>query len=444
MLLSVNLVSLAQDQKVITVWSTEDQPDRIAATKAIGDRFAEKSGVPVEIVPVAEDQFPNLVASSLAAGNLPDVLFLGVEYASTWAKEGVLDVNAATKVVHDLGADTFSALNLVSDGKGSYYAVPSDGWGQLIVYRKDLFKAKNLAEPTTFEAIQAAAEALNDPAKNFYGIVAATDPSSTFTQQSFEAFALADGAQLTDASGKVTLDTPAFKEALGFYTNLVSKYGPPGVVDVDNSRSTYFAGQAAMLVWSPFILDEMAGLRDDALPNCPECKDDPAYLAKNSGLVPAFVGPSGKQPVQYGQVSLFGITTKADPEAADFVKFLLSDAYVDWLAIAPEGKFPMRLGNKAGSTEFVDAWRNLKIGVDRKAPISDFYGQDVIDALVKGATNFARWGFADGQGDLVGGVYAKQVFPVLIADVVNGSMTADEAAAEAQTQVEEIQKSQAG
>jgi multiple sugar transport system substrate-binding protein len=231
-------------------------------------------------------------------------------------------------------------------------------------------------------------------------------------------------------------------EALQFYTDIVTKYGPPGVVDVDNSRSTYFAGQAAMLVWSPFILDELAGLRADVVPNCPECESDTTYLAKNSGIVPAFTGPSGDTPAQYGTVSLFGITTNADPEAADFVKYMVSDGYVDWLAIAPEGKFPMRVGPEAGSTEYVDAWRNLNIGVDTKAPISDFYGDDVIDAMVAGATNFQRWGLAEGQGALVGGVYAELVFPGLIADVVNGSLTVEEAITEAQTQVEDIKASQ--
>ena len=46
-----------------------------------------------------------------------------------------------------------------------------------------------------------------------------------------------------------------------------------------------------MVIWSSFILDEMAGLRNDALPTCPECEDDPAFLAKNSGVVTAHPGP---------------------------------------------------------------------------------------------------------------------------------------------------------
>ena len=153
--------------------------------------------------------------------------------------------------------------------------------------------------------------ALNDPGNNFYGIVAATDPGAVFTQQTFEHFALANGVSLTDDMGTVTLNSPQMVEAIDFYTRLVTQYGPPGVQDVVSTRATYFAGQAAMIVWSPFILDEMAGLRDNALPSCAECVDNPAFLAQVSGIVPAFVGPSGSEPVQYGQVSNMGITTNA-------------------------------------------------------------------------------------------------------------------------------------
>ena len=38
-----------------------------------------------------------------------------------------------------------------------------------------------------------------------------------------------------------------------------------------------------MIVWSSFILDEMGGLRSDALPTCPECEDNPSFLVENSG-----------------------------------------------------------------------------------------------------------------------------------------------------------------
>ena len=61
-----------------------------------------------------------------------------------------------------------------------------------------------------------------------------------------------------------------------------------------------------MIIWSSFLLDELAGLRNDALPSCPECKADPAFLAKNSGVVTAIKGPDGAEPAQYGEIVSLG------------------------------------------------------------------------------------------------------------------------------------------
>ena len=85
----------------------------------------------------------------------------------------------------------------------------------------------------------------------------------------------------------------------------------PGAQDVDTTRATYFAGKAAMVVWSSFLLDELAGLRNDALPTCPECKADPAFLAKNSGIVTAITGPNG-QPAQFGEITSWAIAKDGD------------------------------------------------------------------------------------------------------------------------------------
>jgi multiple sugar transport system substrate-binding protein len=162
-------------------------------------------------------------------------------------------------------------------------------------------------------------------------------------------------------------------------------------------------------------------------------------LARNSGFVPSFVGPSGSAAAQYGQVSMMGISTSAGPEAVEFLKFWLSDGYLDWLAVSPEGKFPMRRGTPENPTFYIEGWSTLETGVDRKAPLGDFYSQDVINAIAEGAANFARWGFAQGQGQLVGAVYQELTIPRYLADILNGALTAEDAAAEIQVEVLDLQ-----
>jgi multiple sugar transport system substrate-binding protein len=58
----------------ITVWSLENLKPRMAVTQKIVDRFEEKSGVKVELVGVDEAQFPQLIMTAAAAGDLPDAI----------------------------------------------------------------------------------------------------------------------------------------------------------------------------------------------------------------------------------------------------------------------------------------------------------------------------------------------------------------------------------
>ena len=202
-------------------------------------------------------------------------------------------------MIDNLGADTFSekAIELVSrDGVAT--GVPSDGWGQLLIYRKDLFDKAGLEAPATLDDVRAAAEQLNGD--GMAGITLATAAGDGFTAETFEHVALAEGCQLVDDAGDVTFDSPECVEALRYYGDLASNYSVEGAQDVDSTRGTYFAGRAAMMFWSPFLLDGMAGLRDDTKPSCPECKKNPAFLAENSGLVGPLAG-SGGEPSQFGR-----------------------------------------------------------------------------------------------------------------------------------------------
>ncbi len=278
----------------IVVWSTDTLPDRVAATEAIIAEFTEKTGIEVELVGVAEDQFNQVLTSSAAAGDLPDVFGeLSLESIRNLAANELIDTEANAAIVEKLGADTFAekALELTRDGD-QQLAVPDSSWVQLLYYRKDLFAAAGLDAPETYEDILAAAQALDS--EQLAGFVGATAPGDAFTQQTFEHLGLANGCELVNDQGDITIDSDQCVAAFDFYGELVSKYSVPGAQDVDTVRASYFAGQAAMAVWSTYMLDELAGLRDDAKPSCPECQADPTFLAKNTGIVARTAG-SGRR-----------------------------------------------------------------------------------------------------------------------------------------------------
>nr|MBA3523133.1 extracellular solute-binding protein [Geodermatophilaceae bacterium] len=426
----------------IVVWTGDTIPDRVAATEAIVAAFTAETGIEVELVGVDEDQFNQLLTSAAAAGDLPDVVgSQPLAAVRTLSANDLLNTDATASVIESLGADTFSerSLELTREGDAQL-SVPSDAWSQLLYYRTDLFEAAGLDAPETYEDILAAAEALDSP--EVAGFVGATTPGDAFTQQTFEHLALANGCEMVDENGEVTMDSDECVAAFQFYGDLIGNYSVAGSQDVDTVRAAYFAGQAAMAIWSTFLLDELAGLRNDALPTCPECQADPTFLAENTGIVAALSGPDGDEPAQFGEVSSWAITATASAEPAQqFVEYMLSDGYLDWIAIAPEGKFPVRAGTADNPTEYVDAWTDLDVGVDTQAPLADFYPQETIDILATGADAFSRWGITQGQGDLIGASLGELPVPAAIGDLTSGGADAAEAASQAAEALRTIQNS---
>lgn len=426
----------------LTVWSLENQTDRVQATQRIADKFTAATGTKVKIVATDENQFSSLITSAAAAGTLPDVVgALPLAAVAQMATNELLDTDAAKSVVDGLGAGTFSprALELTSQD-GKQLAVPSDGWAQLLFYRKDLFDAAGLAAPDTYDKIRQAAQKLNSRA--VAGITLATVGNDTFTEQTFEDLALAGNCQLVDNAKNVTLDSPACVQTFQLYADLLKNWSVPGAQDVDTTRATYFAGKASMVIWSSFLLDEMAGLRKDALPTCPQCASDPAFLAKNSGVVTAISGPGGT-PAQFGEITSWAVTSggKRTDAAKKFVSYIMNDGYPGWLGIAPEGKFPVRKGTKDAPEKFVTAWNSLPAGVDTKKPLGDVYPKDVIDALAKSPDTFQRWGFPQKQGALVGATLGELPVPKAVNALAGGEVDAAGAAKRAADDVASIQKS---
>ena len=139
---------------------------------------------------------------------------LSLGFAHSLAADGITDPDAAAAVINSLDPQTFSrrALSLVQ-ANGQPVAVPSDGWTQLLVYRKDLFAKAGLAAPTSFQAIRAAATTLKRG--QMAGIVAATKPDDSFTQQTFEYLAVANGCQLTNQAGAILLTSRPCRDTSG-------------------------------------------------------------------------------------------------------------------------------------------------------------------------------------------------------------------------------------
>jgi multiple sugar transport system substrate-binding protein len=428
----------AAQAETLRFWTTEEQPERLAKQEEMAAAFKEKTGIEVNVIPVTESDLGTRTTAAFAAGDLPDVIYHTLQYALPWAEAGILDTEAATEVFEKLGADTFApgavVMAAVEDGVAS---VPVDGWTQMVIYRKDLFEENGLAAPDSYEDILAAVEKLHNPPEMF-GFVAATKVDENFMSQVLEHVLLANGVSPVGEEGFEPLDEQKTVEALEFY-KAIAKASPPGDLFWKQSRELYFAGKAAMIIWSPFILDELAGLRDSAPPTI---TDDPTSkeLASKTGVVTTLSGPSNPDGAAWADIRYFGITNDADTEAAmQFVEFSMDEGYLSTLSIAPEGKFPIRRGTADNATEFVDGWAKLPVGVDRKAPLTDLYDADTIKTIVSGLDTASRWGVKEGQLSLASKMINSQVMNRLVREYIDDERDAAATVAKLNEELAKIQ-----
>jgi multiple sugar transport system substrate-binding protein len=401
----------------IVFWTPHTTPERMAAQEEIAKTFESETGIGVDVVALAGADQNQALVTGAASGDVPDVILHAPDQTAAWRDQGLLDTELAKSIVEDLGTETFnqSALELVSL-EGEVGAVPSDGWVHLITYRSDLFEAAGVDVPTSLDELAQAATALADTGVS--GIALGTQPGTPSSTEAVESIFLAGGCQLVE-DGTVTIDSPACSASAEAFNELAES-SQSGQFDVPSARSAYLGGDAAMLLFSTHILDELAGLDPDNPTTCDECEDNPAFLAENSDFI-TVLDESNK--AQYGSTLNFGVPTGANAdEAREFIEYLLGEGYIDTLAMATEGRLPLRLGTQEEPTKFIEEWGTLSFGVDQSAgqSIADVYGEEIVQSLSEGMDAVDRWAFGTPDAPLEGAVFSQNVLSQHLSDLYRG------------------------
>jgi multiple sugar transport system substrate-binding protein len=414
----------------ITLWVNETSAEHKEILDDMAADFGAHTGFQIEIVLVNSELMPDLVATAVISDTLPDLILHQAEYSLGWAQSGILDPQANSDALAGLGRETFdpallSALAIDQEGD-QVAAIPSDGWQHLIVYRSDWFAELGLDPPETYEKLQLAAESIYDPENNVTGLIVPTDASLITTQRVFEHLALANGCQLVDGAGKITLLHPACLEALEYYRVLVNEYSPIGFQTDTSAVNAYLAGRTGMIFASPEILSVLAGLDDQLNSSCPQCTTTD-YLAKNSGLLTGFEG-SGEFSGQanYPGISALSITSAANGElAGEFVDYWFNGGYELWLSIDPERKVPLRRGTPAEPDRFLNTWASFPLRPGGPTLV-EVYDSEVAEKLISDLTLANRWGFPQNQGVLVSRLYKDLTLSPLLQEMLSGYFTSSQ------------------
>ena len=390
---------------VVAFWTTEVERDRMDLQRALADEFHQAHpAIKIKVVPVGEQDLDKKLMAASAAGTLPDVVRVGLEHVKGYAQADILSAGAAGDVISALGEDSFFSgpLELVANAQGGADAVPIDGWAQGIWYRKDWFEKAGLDPPATWEAIAKAAEKFHDPAAGQYGIVVGTASHETYTQQTFEHVALSNGARLFASDGRLLSSNDRLREALVFYRKLAG-LGPAGSNSVSEARQFYLTGAAAMVFYSPYIVDDIAGMVEGQIPV--------EGLAGKTGFVGVIEGPHGDR-ASYGQVVSLGIVEgERRDEAQKWVTFLLTEGYLRWCFMTPGGKTPVR-------KDVLADWQKHEVFAS--------YEEGFAERLARGMEGIQRWGyFPERVLPAVTDIYGKHVVSQALGAFLAGKADAD-------------------
>lgn len=418
------------DKTIVEFWTTDNEEDRVDVYEQIAAKYmAEHPEVDIRIVPIEEGGISQRIATARAANRLPDIVRMGIERVSSFAADGILDIEAAEATIASIGEEDFRAgpLVMVTDPTtGKYAAVPFDGWIQAIWYRADVFDSAGLNAPISWDDINAACDALPGTGNLLYGVTIGTDTGQNYGHQVFEQVAMSNNAWPFDEAGNVTMNTPEMIEALAFNADL-QRCALPGPQYWRGARESYELDQSGMLFYSTYIMDDLVdGSGLEAGGNVEIAVED---LALNTGFASEMVGPGGDS-ASYGQLVTLGLMQGADPVAQDVVKFFMtSDNYIDILALAPFGKVPVL-------ESAVEGWGEL-------SPYFANYSEETLAQIANGFEGMQRWLFRPdydaAQRAVVGDIEGRLLIPTVLSNIaLEGTMTPETAAAFLQTEVEKL------
>ena len=408
-----------QDEQTdsITFWTPQSTPERVAAQEAVAARFTEESGIQVDVVPLAAADQDQALVTGAASGEVPDVILAGASQITSWQAQGLLDTDVVELAMDALDPSTFNenALGAVTVD-GTPAAVPSDGWVHLIAYRTDLLDEAGVEVPTTVPELAEAATTVKKEL-DITGIALGTQSGTASGTEGIESVFQSAGCELV-SDGEVTIDSPECTEAAGYFKKLRDS-SVAGDYDVESARAAYLAGDAAMLLFSTHILDELANLDEAVPPSCPQCTDDPTFLAESSDFI-TVLEPSGSasEPAQFGATLAYAVPAHADSEEArQYIEYVMSEGYADTLAVATEGRLPLRTGTPESPTEYLDSWGDLGFGPKVESSVAEVYGDDLVTAMGDGMAAVSRWGQGTPDATLAGlvatqGTLAQQLDPL--------------------------------
>lgn len=303
-------------EKVVRVMTTETDPKTQAALKDIIAEF-EKSRPDVKVAAefASWSDINKKLLASLAAGDPPQIVTVHDFYIFELANKSI--IRPVDDVVDAIGRADFLPQSLapyMRDGKT--WGIPFSTGLNVLWYRTDLYQKHGLKPPKTWAEYENNAKVLFEAGRaaskqEIYGTAVAAG-LNWMTEDSVHGWLWSNGATITDAQGRTTIDTPEAAETFAFLKRL-AQYAPPGIATYAHQEmiNAFVTGASAHTEFGFRVLNHMERMNPKML----ETSDAVVYPK----------GPSAKaRHVTHLYQKGWAIIkdAKHQEESAEFLKFL--------------------------------------------------------------------------------------------------------------------------
>lgn len=216
------------EEKTKIVVGTVNNNDMLIMQKLSSYYEKEKPNIEIEWKVLDENILRKRLLSDMAISDGEfDVVTIGAYEAPTWAeKKWLVPLDNISKE-YDL-KDVLKPLRQSLLYGNKLYALPFYGESSMTYYRKDLFEKAGIKMPKnpTYKEIMKFAKKIHDPKNEIYGICLRGKAGWGSNMAYFNTLLNSFGAIWFDENWKPKIDSMEWRNALNFYKELVTKYGP--------------------------------------------------------------------------------------------------------------------------------------------------------------------------------------------------------------------------
>ncbi|HET9490072.1 MAG TPA: sugar ABC transporter substrate-binding protein [Methylomirabilota bacterium] len=426
LVVALALPAWAQEKKVVRIWHTETEPQSVKAFQEIINAFEKiRPDITVKQEALAWGDLEAKLTTALAAGAPPDASHGQAITCASFYQKGLL--RDQEDIAQAVGRDNiWEAVRNLCRFDGKYYGITHSPNTNLLIYRKDVFKQKELKPPATWDDFLKVAQAMMERDKDGrvtrYGLSLPGTP--LFINILVAELTKANGGRLFDPkTGRPTFTERQVIEMLDFYKKLNDTVLPPGwlghgYLDTFTNLAT---GKAAMVYQGH---GRSAGYIEK-------------YAPKGTGDVQHFGvmrkprGPSGKTTAAQIDAEPWMIFKNAryPNEAAEFLKFFFKEEnYIKYLHTVPIHLLPTLKSVRNSPAYQANAmYQRWKDWVEM-----DYY---YLERDLAKPTLIVEWD--DLKLPFLLEIFGSNILPDMVTDAVRG-MPSAQAAARAQARAEEL------